>query len=118
MSLLYFIIQMSKKVEKAPSQSQSEDMIQIAVEQSKKPQQEQRTDKKTGLASLARSNSDIGPSSSTALVTDEEKMEDRKEGRERREEEDVEKAAVRPQSLPSPPKYNVVELLTKGHTLR
>lgn len=108
---------MSQRVEQPPSKAKSEEVIQIVVENQKKSHQP--ADKKTGLAALARSNSDIvtGTSGTTHSAGGAQTSEPKAE-----ESDAVEKEVHKPAPKPPPPppemKYNVVELLTKGHTLR
>lgn len=108
---------MSQRVEQAQSQAKSEEVIQLVVENQKKPHQP--TDKKTGLAALARSHSDIvtGTSGTAHSASGAQTSEPKAE-----ESDAVEKEVHKPAPKPPPPppetKYNVVELLTKGHTLR
>lgn len=99
---------MSQKVDK-PLAAQSEDLIKIVVE--KEARQENKSDKRTGLASLARTNVDNASTASAAGEKGDNSA-----------EKDTEKPARSRSPTPPPPppepKYNVVELLQKGRTLR
>lgn len=97
--------QMSQKTEKELSRTNSEDVIQIVVEKERK--REQKSDRPTGLASLARSTMETSVSSGLEVKLEEEL----------RDQENRQKPPPPPPSPPPEPKYNVVDLLQKGHTL-
>jgi hypothetical protein len=106
---------MSQKVEKPPAKAQSEDLIKIVVE--KEARQESRSDKRTGLAALAKNNVDNSAVSSAEVKGDHssntvENGADINKGSRSRS------ASPPAPPPPPPPKYNVVELLQKGRTLR
>lgn len=101
---------MSQKVDKPPA-AQSDDLIKIVVE--KEARQENKSDRRTGLASLARTNVDNASAASAA-------GEKGDNGAEKDFEKPAEARSRSPTPPPPPPepKYNVVELLQKGRTLR
>lgn len=104
---------MSQKVEKPPTKTQSEDLIKIVVE--KDARQDSRSDKKTGLAALAKNSVD-----NSAVLSSEVKGERSSSTEENGAEvnKGSRSRSPSPPPPPPPPKYNVVELLHKGHTLR
>ncbi|XP_053394056.1 tubulin polyglutamylase TTLL5-like isoform X11 [Mercenaria mercenaria] len=103
---------MSQKVDKPPSRTQSEEVIKIVVE--KEARKEGSSEKRTGLAALARTNVDNSAVSAAEVKGDhssntvENGAEMKKESRSR---------SPSPPPAPPEPKYNVVELLQKGHSL-
>ncbi|XP_060581797.1 tubulin polyglutamylase TTLL5-like isoform X2 [Ruditapes philippinarum] len=105
---------MSQKVEKPPAKTQSEDLIKIVVE--KEARQESRSDKRTGLAALAKNNVDNSAVSS-AEVKGDHSSNTVENGAEINKGSRSRSASPPAPPPPPPPKYNVVELLQKGRTL-
>ena len=104
-------LEVQNKLEKGAQKIKSDEVIQIVVEKESKPELKNNGRSGGGLASLARIKPDSEKSHSV-------KLEDNKE-----ETNEFMEPPPPPDSPPPPlpppePKYNVVDLLKKGHTLR
>ena len=103
--------QVQNKLEKGAQKLKSDEVIQIVVEKDSKSDLKSERKSGGGLAALARNRPDSDSKSDSV-----------RQGVTKEEDDDRVDIPPPPDSPPPPPppetKYNVVELLKKGHTLR